>query len=171
MVSLVATLPESGNAQSQTAQWNQKYTAMAIDSALADAGSKTSQPVVLWNYSRTGAAASQVNYFTKAYVAVSAKQTNDSIRANVFLLYGNNIASGTLGKDYFKVWVDSLYAGVDSIGTRHVNIKIDVSAYTTFPQLAVMVTGKYWGNGYVPTWRAYFGGVGTDMKLTPNTTP
>jgi hypothetical protein len=86
-------------------------------------------------------------------------------------LYGNNIANGTLGKDYFKVYIDSLYPGVDSIGTRHVNIKIDVSGYVTSPQLAIRVTGKSGvaaaGNGYLATWRAYFGGVGNDMKLTP----
>lgn len=171
-VALIATLPENGNAQSQTAQWNQKYTALATDSALANNASKTSKPVTLWSYSRTGAAATQVNYITKAFITVSAYQTNDSVRANVFLLFGNNIETGTLGKDFFSVFIDSLYKGVDSIGTKHTNIKIDVSGYTTHPQLAIKVVGKSGviaaGNGYLATWRAYFGGVGTDMKLTPN---
>lgn len=167
---LVATLPDKGNAQ-QTAQWNQKYTALAVDSSLANNASKTSKAVTLWSYSTNGAQATQINYFTKAFITVSAYQTNDSVRANVFLLYGNNIATGTLGKDYFKVFIDSLYKGVDSIGTKHTSIKIDVSGYTTSPQLAITVTGKSGvaaaGNGYLATWRAYFGGVGTDMKLTP----
>lgn len=163
---MIVVIPTMNEAQSQIAQWNQKVTKLATDSTLANETSKQSQTFTQFAYTRYGTVQSQTNYLNSSYVTVSAYQTNDSIRANVYLLYGQ-ITGGTLGQDYFKVYVDSLYKGVDSIGTKHTSININVAQYMVYPQLAVYVTGKYWGNGYLPVWNAVFGGAGYDIKQTP----
>jgi hypothetical protein len=124
---------------------------IAVDSAIS--GTKYSKVLTL-NSKDVNNADLFVNYAT-GHILVLARQTNDSILAEVYLEYGKKITGGTYGKDFGRVFIDTLQS------TKH-SINIDLTPYLDYAQVRIRVVLDTTGSksGLLPKWSAVFAGKG-----------
>ena len=128
---------------------------IARDSALTNSNTKVS--VVFPLFLKTDRASTSFNSFEAARVLVMAKQTNDSVSAEVFIRVGQ-VTGGTAGTTYRDVLIDTL-----SATKRFFNV--DLSSYAVFPQIAVVVKGLSAGNGVSAKWSAIAGAAGKSIVI------
>ena len=102
-----------------------------------------------------------VNYLAGAHILVLAHQTNDSVNCLIYLQVGQSLSSGTEGRDFGTVFIDTLQS------TKKV-INIDLTPYLNYSQVrikAVAFTGVAVG-AYLPKWSALIGAQGKLGKIT-----
>jgi len=111
-----------------------------------------------------------VNFQAGAHILVLAHQSHDSVNAIVSLQVGNNIVSGTEGKDYGTILIDSLQSTTAGGWKTTEVINIDLAKYLNYQQARIKVvafTGYGVGLGaWLPKWSAIFGGQGKLGKIT-----
>ena len=160
---LVISIIGIGNAQTGTTDLDQGLQVngyMAKDSTIT--GTKYSGIATLNSKSATDEN-SFVNYLAGAHILVLAHQSHDSVNCLIYLQVGQNISSGTEGRDYGTIFIDTL------LSTRKV-VNIDLAPYLNYYQVrvkAVALTGVAVGE-LLPKWSAQIGGQGKLGKITKN---
>ena len=156
-----------GNAQTtgatdldQSLQLN-SYLASDVTNA-----STTYSSVLTLNYNDPSNPNSYVNFWGGAHILVLGRQTHDSVNAVISLQVGQNIATGTEGKDFGTILIDTIQSANAWKVTKVINI--DLSPYLGFQQVrikAVAFTGNAVG-GMLPKWSAIIGAQGKLGKIT-----
>ena len=159
---LIISIIGIGNAQTGATDLDQGLQVsggyMAKDSTIT--GTKYSGTLTL-NSKDVAVENNFVNYLAGAHILVLAHQTNDSVNCLIYLQVGQSLSSGTEGRDFGTIFIDTL------LSTRKV-VNIDLAPYINYSQVrikAVAFTGVAVGV-LLPKWSAIIGAQGKLGKIT-----